>query len=253
MSTTQRTVYANQQRILRRREPFGAAPPSRVVVRQQPIVRAAPNRAAVQRQQQQRRAIVTHHEAPRHVPGPPPRPAARPEQRTYAIHRVEDPNARLRVRGANPTRRLVNTDTHAPRRRNFSISNLDAALERYGLHRVPVAGDGNCQFRSMAAFFEDADHLSMRRLVCQFIRSNDLTFKNDIATTEYRTMERYLAVMSRPGTWGDGITLQAFGLLFQVDVVLFMPTGTTQLHPQYERHVAFVRQGDHYEPALPPM
>lgn len=128
---------------------------------------------------------------------------------------------------------------------------MDFFLKTYNLSRVGVPGDGNCQFHSLSVFFDSYDHSAMRQIICKFIHRNKTIFQEDILNLGYDNVDKYILEMSRNGTWGDGITLQAFCMIFRVNVWLFMPTGVSQLCPKFEKNVAIIRNGNHYEAALP--
>lgn len=131
---------------------------------------------------------------------------------------------------------------------------LRQLLRTYGLRVVEMQGDGNCQFRAMASFFRSgsADHPRLRRRVVQFIADNAELFTTDVASEYGCDVPTYCAHMARDGSWGDAITLQAFGLLFELSVWLFLPDGVSKLHEERGwPNVALVRNGAHYDGATP--
>lgn len=125
-------------------------------------------------------------------------------------------------------------------------------LASFGLRRVPMPGDGNCQFRALATFFADprVSHVTLRRLVARFVWQHRERFRPYIAHEYGIDVRKYCQRMQRDGEWGDAISLQAFGVLFRINVWLFMPSGVTSLH-DYEDglNVALVHRGNHYDAA----
>ena len=136
------------------------------------------------------------------------------------------------------------------------------AADNLALHAVD--GDGNCQFRALAHFCKSGalDHARIRREIVDFIEENKDLFAVDICfggdfVDEQRSVEQYCADMRRMGTWGDGTTLMAFCLLYNVNVRLYSADGCSDIYPndvddensdQTERPtVCMVRCGTHYD------
>ena len=129
----------------------------------------------------------------------------------------------------------------------------------YSLRRVRVAADGNCQFRALALFFPTSNisHLTIRHQVVQYIRENKETFKDEIEALKLedgiRSVDHYCSLMSQPGYWGDYTTLQAFSLLYNVNVWLFTNEGAKPLRDEDEQlqNIGLVHQHSHFDAALP--
>jgi hypothetical protein len=131
---------------------------------------------------------------------------------------------------------------------------VSALLSKHRLRLVEMRADGNCQFRALASFFRSSsvDHVVMRRLVCKYILEHQEQFQADIVVEYGCSVPRYCQVMGRDACWGDAITLQAFGLLFHINVWLIMPDGVTKLTEEPRWHnIALVRKHNHYDAASP--
>lgn len=142
------------------------------------------------------------------------------------------------------------------RNQNYSgnVSKIEQYLQSYSLKKINVPGDGNCLFHSMCIFFRKQGYRQdfMRKLICDYIEKSKELFNPSISSlSEYRSFDEYIKEMRKNGHWGDGICLQAFGLLFKTNVILLMPTGIYHMHTQFKKNVAFVRDGNHYQAAVP--
>lgn len=123
-------------------------------------------------------------------------------------------------------------------------------LSRFGLTISPSPPDGSCLFHSLSLFFADLDHVEMRRQIVQYIADHAEQFSLDIGAEYNCSVETYCQNMAQIGTYGDGIALQAFTILYQVTVWLFMPSGTSKIG-EYPKNIALVRRGEHYDAAIP--
>lgn len=131
---------------------------------------------------------------------------------------------------------------------------VDALLRKHKLRLVEMRADGNCQFRALASFFrsESMDHAAMRRLIIKFIAEHQDQFQADIVANYGCDVQAYCQQMGKDAVWGDGITLQAFGLLFHLNVWLILPDGVSKLHEQPRwQNIALVRRQNHYDAACP--
>ena len=88
------------------------------------------------------------------------------------------------------------------------LRRLEQRIADFGLRVEPVAGDGHCQYRSLAFFLDgsDARHADVRRRVCAFLEQHAKHYAPFVHD------EPWGAYLSRMKTcaWGDHLTLQAF-------------------------------------------
>jgi hypothetical protein len=137
---------------------------------------------------------------------------------------------------------------------------LDQILRAENLESVEMQGDGNCQFRAIAAYFTgDVDHLFIRRKIVEYIYKNQEKFQADIVIgLGFENVEQYCREMIVPGTWGDAITLMAYCLYQNINIVVFSEQGKSELYPQTEQEekeenfkerprMGLVRFNNHYE------
>lgn len=132
-------------------------------------------------------------------------------------------------------------------------------LKAHNLEPVPMPGDGNCQFRAIAAYYIETDHLKIRKDIVEYIWKNKEKFEPDIVMgLGYPSVIEYCRQMLQPGTWGDATTLSAFCMLRNVNIVVFSDRGMSQLHPDSaedlakpgfteRRRLGLIRFNDHYE------
>lgn len=92
---------------------------------------------------------------------------------------------------------------------------LQDRLQKWNLHSVEVRGDGNCQFRALAANFwgDEEHHSAVRQASIRYLTRHATRFQVYFETTS--EFYKYLRDMAQPGTWGDELTLiaavQAYG------------------------------------------
>eukprot|EP00931_Biecheleriopsis_adriatica_P121099 TRINITY_DN96179_c0_g1_i1.p1 TRINITY_DN96179_c0_g1~~TRINITY_DN96179_c0_g1_i1.p1 ORF type:complete len:207 (+),score=37.33 TRINITY_DN96179_c0_g1_i1:46-621(+) len=99
------------------------------------------------------------------------------------------------------------TPAAAVRESEQSRQRLLQLLRKHGVRERQVGADGNCQFRALAdqLYGSEDHHAAVREQVVNQLRA---------AAEHYRgfvpgRFEDYLVDMSRDGTWGDHVTLQA--------------------------------------------
>lgn len=94
----------------------------------------------------------------------------------------------------------------------------------------------------------------MRRMIVHYIYQNASTFVMDIQAEGYPDPDAYCNVMSRSHKWGDGVCVQAFGLLFKINVWMCYDDSTTpptQLtHFEGRPHIGLMLQNGHYDRVL---
>lgn len=132
------------------------------------------------------------------------------------------------------------------------LRTAEAHLRARGLERVPIRGDdNNCQFRTLAAFYNHANvtHDAIRQLIVDYILAHAEQFRVDVEIgLGYPSLEQYCAEMRRSGTWGDGVTLMAFALMQNVNIEVCTASGFAELYPGPGRpRMAVVCVGEHYE------
>lgn len=144
-------------------------------------------------------------------------------------------------------------------RASESRESLLAHLRLHNLEPVPMPGDGNCQFRAIAAYYTGTNHLQVRQDIVEYIWKNREKFEADIVLgLGYASVVDYCRQMLQPGTWGDATTLSAFCMLRNVNIVVFSDRGLSQLYPDHEedlanpkyserRRLGLIRFNDHYE------
>mmetsp|Transcript_31191 Transcript_31191/g.74135 ORF Transcript_31191/g.74135 Transcript_31191/m.74135 type:complete len:298 (-) Transcript_31191:328-1221(-) len=91
-------------------------------------------------------------------------------------------------------------------------------LKEFGLCEYEVAGDGNCQFRSLSdQLYRSADyHAGVRKEIVRELRANPRLYKGYVSA-DYR---KYCSGMAKDGTWGDHVTLQAAANTFGLQILL---------------------------------
>lgn len=112
---------------------------------------------------------------------------------------------------------------------------LQLRLDFYGLREKIVKGDGNCQFRALSdQLFRDggANHEEVRSSVVERLLSNPDDYAPYCAPM---SIDEYVQRMSKPGEWGDHITLQAASDAYGVEINVltsYMQAGFIEIQPQ---------------------
>eukprot|EP00629_Pelagomonadales_sp_RCC1024_P003837 CAMPEP_0119273302 /NCGR_PEP_ID=MMETSP1329-20130426/9986_1 /TAXON_ID=114041 /ORGANISM="Genus nov. species nov., Strain RCC1024" /LENGTH=259 /DNA_ID=CAMNT_0007273491 /DNA_START=119 /DNA_END=895 /DNA_ORIENTATION=- len=85
---------------------------------------------------------------------------------------------------------------------------LDGRLQKLGLARHEMEGDGNCQFRSFAfgLYGSQEHHKAVREACVAHMKAHEDFFGVFFEEGEFR---KYLKGMARNKTWGDELTLRA--------------------------------------------
>jgi hypothetical protein len=84
----------------------------------------------------------------------------------------------------------------------------------------PIPSDGNCLFGALASFFRSPqiNHRILRRMLVHYIVQHPKDFEMDILAEGYPSVDAYCQHMARENTWGDGVCLQCFTMIFNVNV-----------------------------------
>ncbi|PFH37901.1 OTU family cysteine protease [Besnoitia besnoiti] len=100
---------------------------------------------------------------------------------------------------------------------------LDQRLGFLGFKSVRSEGDGNCQFRSCSwnMFGSEEYHRVVRARAVRHMREHRDEYGVFFGKEEF---ERYLKNMSRPGTWGDELTVRAIADSFQCTIHIITST-----------------------------
>ena len=98
-------------------------------------------------------------------------------------------------------------------------SRLLLRLKFYGLREYAVVGDGNCQFRALAHQLCGVEerHAPIRELVAAQLKAGRPAYAEFVGSQDY---DAYVSQMSRDGTWGDHVTLQAAVDALNVEVAM---------------------------------
>ena len=115
-----------------------------------------------------------------------------------------------------------------------------------------MPGDGNCQFSSLASFFQSPriDHRLVRKMIVHYIYQNPDRFETDIKAQGYDSVDHYCQLMSQRNHWGDGVSVQAFALIFQVNIWICYGDGEdpNQIsHFDGRPHLGLLLKGNHYD------
>jgi hypothetical protein len=110
-----------------------------------------------------------------------------------------------------------------------SRSKLDARIALYGLQEQPVRGDGNCQYRALAAALLGGEerHREVRERVWEVLAANREAFEHHVVLGDGEEgggggggWDLFLAAALSDGEWGDHLTLQAAADAFGCVVML---------------------------------
>jgi len=99
---------------------------------------------------------------------------------------------------------------------------LKERLQLFGLKEKVMDGDGNCQFRALAdqMYGSQERHREVRATVVKMLRAEPDAYAAFVCEGDGDTYEEYCANMSRDGTWGDAITMQAAADAYGVKICM---------------------------------
>ncbi|XP_078617090.1 uncharacterized protein LOC144885181 [Branchiostoma floridae x Branchiostoma japonicum] len=124
--------------------------------------------------------------------------------------------------------------------------------------RAEVPGDGNCMFHAVSDQVlrtegRHIDHLQLRQQAVDHLRRNPRNARGDHLSDflSNQTWEEYLETMSRDGTWGDHVVLQAMADMLVRDVIIVSSVEAdnyvTVLHPQRQASQSSLLLGHYAE------
>ena len=130
----------------------------------------------------------------------------------------------------------------------------------------PIAGDGNCMFRSLShqLFGTPEKHFAVRSLLIRFESKNRGTFSKLLTEINSPDIQSHIRTMTLPGRWGTHVELLAAATYFQTPVFylrapsseykweVFNPLGPPerfmyQLCPEIDTSGDNVHVPDHFE------
>ncbi|KAL8447476.1 hypothetical protein Emed_004359 [Eimeria media] len=99
-----------------------------------------------------------------------------------------------------------------------------AALRAAGLVVRSIVADGNCLFRAAAdqLYGDQGMHMKLREAAVSYIRSHPDDFQAFLDTEE-ESFDEYVKRLSREGTWGGQLELQAISLAHKVNLLIYVP------------------------------
>eukprot|EP01122_Echinamoeba_exundans_P002502 TRINITY_DN12443_c0_g1_i1.p1 TRINITY_DN12443_c0_g1~~TRINITY_DN12443_c0_g1_i1.p1 ORF type:complete len:417 (+),score=71.20 TRINITY_DN12443_c0_g1_i1:3-1253(+) len=113
-----------------------------------------------------------------------------------------------------------------------------------------VAGDGNCLFRAIADQIEGDpnNHANFRARIVNYIRQNEEDYAPFIE--DDRTLDAYLAEMSRNAVWGGHLEIHAASMLWNVNVCIHQLDQPRWEMRNHDGNVRFIHlsyhDGEHY-------
>eukprot|EP01064_Diplonema_japonicum_P000851 TRINITY_DN10582_c3_g1_i1.p1 TRINITY_DN10582_c3_g1~~TRINITY_DN10582_c3_g1_i1.p1 ORF type:complete len:387 (+),score=79.15 TRINITY_DN10582_c3_g1_i1:78-1163(+) len=142
---------------------------------------------------------------------------------------------------------------------------LKKHLTDRNLQEIHVAGDGHCQFRSIAhhVYGDAAEFEKVRQEVCKHMDANEDSYAAFCVTSHTDTYASYLDRMRGvdPPEWGDAVTLQAAADLYATtfNIVTSSSDALTVVHPSTPEPAATVAwlsylelsSSMHYNPVVP--
>eukprot|EP01024_Parvocaulis_polyphysoides_P027203 TRINITY_DN2471_c0_g1_i1.p1 TRINITY_DN2471_c0_g1~~TRINITY_DN2471_c0_g1_i1.p1 ORF type:complete len:277 (+),score=25.22 TRINITY_DN2471_c0_g1_i1:75-905(+) len=134
-------------------------------------------------------------------------------------YKQQSPNQGFNYEKDNPKKPQVHHDDISQQERFFQ------ELERDGLQIVPMPGDGNCVYRSIAhqlqqmdPKYNNFDYKIVKDVIFWHIKDNEDFFVNLI---EDGKVDEYIAIQSREGAWAGVCELQSAGRAFKVNVHVY--------------------------------
>ncbi|OMJ95161.1 hypothetical protein SteCoe_1535 [Stentor coeruleus] len=126
---------------------------------------------------------------------------------------------------------------------------LKQQLNKFGLDIKEISGDGNCLFRAISDQItgNENSHSEYRVLAIEFMRENSEDFSPFVEDDE--PFDDYIKRMSKLGTWGGNMELQALSLVLNVNIKIHRLGEPIWEITNFDRersiHLSY-HDGDHY-------
>ncbi|CAL1129047.1 unnamed protein product [Cladocopium goreaui] len=116
---------------------------------------------------------------------------------------------RMSRMGTMKRNQMIEDVTEAAPKEGLQGASLEQRLQTFGMQMVEMAGDGNCQFRTIAfnLFRSQDHHAAPRRAAVAHMKKHADFF--GVFFEDEAEFQKYLKNMSISGTWGDELTLRA--------------------------------------------
>ena len=99
---------------------------------------------------------------------------------------------------------------------------IDRRLRQLSMVRIPVPGDGSCQFHAVSRHVP-LNHMQLRLQVAQYFHSHMEQFCSYFINED--NMRQYLRLLKKPQTWGDNLTLYIAAQILHRDIMVAQPAG----------------------------
>lgn len=111
----------------------------------------------------------------------------------------------------------------------------------------------SCLFNSLSYFIKELDSSDLRKLICEYLKTNPTLIENveaeNILGWENNNLDCYIKNMSKNSTWGGGIEIRCFCEMFKLDVNVKHKNKIIEFKTKDAiGSVTIIYTGNHYEP-----
>ena len=140
------------------------------------------------------------------------------------------------------------------------VETIQQQLADRGLKRVRVRGDGNCQFRAVAASFANTklnvrpSHRALRKEAVEYIARHHTHYKDFIWDQSF---EDFLRNQKKDKTYGDNLTLDAMARIYDLKIIVLRDQRKSSIeNPDGMFTITLIYTGDdgddaHYDATAP--
>ncbi|KAM9965837.1 hypothetical protein ACTFIR_006016 [Dictyostelium discoideum] len=129
-----------------------------------------------------------------------------------------------------------------------SLEKIDQQLSLLNLSRKEIPKDGSCLFRCVSeSIFGTQNYHSRVRIQCiKYLELNRDLFEPFACI--HNPWEKYILEMKKDGTWGGEVELQAISLIYEVNFIIYIGNGTTNVNNGFKKDIQLAYcHGEHYD------
>ncbi|KAN0035668.1 hypothetical protein ACTA71_004952 [Dictyostelium dimigraforme] len=129
-----------------------------------------------------------------------------------------------------------------------SLEKIDQQLSLLNLSRKEIPKDGSCLFRCVSeSIFGTQNYHSRVRMQCiKYLELNRDLFEPFACV--HNPWEKYIFEMKKDGTWGGEVELQAISLIYEVNFIIYIGNGTTNVNNGFKKDIQLAYcHGEHYD------
>ena len=141
---------------------------------------------------------------------------------TTAMSTMNIQNGSLKEKQKSFLRNIDKNQNKLTLERSSIACSVHEQLDNLGLKKVNMIGDGNCFFRAVShqLYGHSNDHLNIRSLTVNNLRSTSADFESFLNRQIHPTMHHYLQQMNKDGTYADYLAISATAVVINKNIII---------------------------------